>query len=240
MSSAVVNTRTDILMNVILDLKTIGGIEQGQKIDTINGTFLSVYQNSYISGAARSFAGDSRNRTIEILRNRLFTAIEFADRILESKYLTVYDVNNLVYTNISNSSNKVIKEHMNNFNLRLGWLYEILVALNDSVKGLNNIRSTYSKDPDISNNLNVMRSKVMTFTNYLSDQITLIKEQRNDFIKEMKSLKKRSKLDKKKDSQQKNSDIKSSLSVDKINDDSDSSSSEDTLTTKLDKNQDTF
>ncbi len=137
----------DFLQKLLYDLETISKLGENQRLNTTN-EYISIESESTFNGIYRAVSGDSRRRTLHAVSDTINASIELADRITESKHLSIYDtVNNLL-----------IKPKLSElFNQRVEWLNRIHDSLSISINGINILSdSTYHNDTDIAIQLKLL------------------------------------------------------------------------------------
>lgn len=132
---------TDIALGkLIFNLEIISGLQKGETLDTTN-EYLRIVPISYISSFARTFSGDSREKGLMRARTYINMAYEYAERILESKYLTIYEREN----------REIRPEDLDNYIVRISALQRISSAIKNSMNGIINFSITYrgKNDQDV-------------------------------------------------------------------------------------------
>lgn len=78
------------LNKLLYDLETISTINKGQKIDTTE-EYLGVERSNIFQAITRTLSGDSRKKTVSVIRSTIESSIAISDLILESRYLAGSD-----------------------------------------------------------------------------------------------------------------------------------------------------
>lgn len=78
------------LTKILYDLYTISKYKHGDVVDTTTD-FINLSSQSISTSIKRTLNGDDRIKAIMRFSDRIGAAYEFAERILESKYLAIYD-----------------------------------------------------------------------------------------------------------------------------------------------------
>jgi len=80
-----------VLDKMIYELDVIGRIERGKRVSTVDGLCLGVLDDTLGNSLFRTLHGDSRNRLLPFVEQKVQLSAALAERILESRYLTAYD-----------------------------------------------------------------------------------------------------------------------------------------------------
>lgn len=162
----------EALSRIIFNLETVGKLQRNQVLNTCS-EYVNIDDISYSTSLTRTLTGDSRDKSISRVDMCIKLACEFAERILESKYLTIYaDI--LKFKEITADS----CEH---FSIRVNWLKRISSALSCSLLGLNNMIVTYEKDSDTVGKIKTMVQMIDRKRNYLNTCIDELMKTKEDF-----------------------------------------------------------
>lgn len=167
------NYMTDeALSRIIFNLETVGKLQRNQVLNTCS-EYINIDDISYSTTITRTLTGDSRDKSISRVDMCIKLACEFAERILESKYLTIYaDI--LKYKEITADS-------CDHFDIRVNWLKRICSALSCSMVGLNNMMLTYEKDSDTVGRIKTIIQLIERKRNYLNTCIDDLTKTKDDF-----------------------------------------------------------
>lgn len=124
-----------VLEKIVFELDSIASVTRGKRVSTVDGLCLGVLDDTYLNSIYRSFYRDSRNRLIPYIEQKIQTAAAFAERLLESKYLSVYE-----------STVAPSEEAANMFNKRLEQANKLLQSIHAVPKGLKCLAETYIDD----------------------------------------------------------------------------------------------
>lgn len=129
---------------MIVNLKIISRISKSDKLNTTDDVLKIDDNNWLIQGLQRWYNKNSRNETVARISTIMRHVFDFIDKIL---------VNEINYTNTPNASNDAIKLlHEDNSEL----IQRFLINLNNSIKGLDNLKITYQDDESIVSQIDVM------------------------------------------------------------------------------------
>jgi len=85
------------LTKILYDLSTISKYKHGEVVDTTTD-YINLQEQSIVTSISRTLNGDDRHKALMRFADRIGTAYEFAERIIESKYLAIYDCYNYLLT----------------------------------------------------------------------------------------------------------------------------------------------
>lgn len=172
-STSHANYMTDeALSRIVFNLETVGKLQRNQVLNTCS-EYINIDDISYSTSLTRTLTGDSRDKSISRVEMCIKLAAEFAERILESKYLTIYaDI--LRFKEITADS----CEH---FSIRVNWLKRICSALSCSLIGLKNMALNYEKDSDTVGKINTIIHFIERKRNYLNTCIDDLMKTKEDF-----------------------------------------------------------
>lgn len=166
-----------VLDKITEELDAIGRIERGRKVSTVDGLSLGILEDSITSSVYRRLHGDSRNRLIPYVEQRVQAAAAFAERILESKFLAVYDG--------ASERTLITEDQVAMFNKRLEQANRLLQTLHSLPRGLKALAETYSDDRNI---IFQLQSLAKSITNSIVPPLFLqmksIREQRTRYVLE--------------------------------------------------------
>lgn len=129
--------QNDVIIDKLLyELNIIARIEKGKKISTVDSECLNVIEPSVGSGVYRWAHGDSRERLISSIEYRLNLACSICEKLLESRYLAIYD---------DHTANPLDAD-VERFNRRKLQIAKILEAIGNLPVGLGVLCETYATD----------------------------------------------------------------------------------------------
>lgn len=161
-----------VLEKTIFELEAISSITRGKRVSTVDGLCLGVLDDTLANSIFRSLYRDNRNRLLPYIEQKVQTAAAFAERILESKYLTAYD-------GITGPN----EDYANMFNKRLEQVDKLLRAIHTVPKGLKSLAETYIDDKHQVYQLRTLSTTInTTIVPPLFLQLKNIREQRTKFV----------------------------------------------------------
>ena len=131
---------------VLLNLSIISQIRDNEKLSCPNTNSLSIdTSSSFFQPLSRFFRGDSRIKTIEIISKVVEDALIFTDQTLKN------ELNN-------NNNNKNESDYFYEDNSHI--LHRFLLNMKTSIKGLENLRITYTYDVPIQSKITLLIEKL--------------------------------------------------------------------------------
>lgn len=130
--------------DILLQLKIISQIDKTNKI-TINNKSLEI-DNRYFQFFRRYCNGDSRNNTIENIDKIIKKSFDFIDKTLEKE----------ISEDIESAAPK--KNYFSEENSHI--LQRFLLELNNSIKGLGNLKNTYQNDTSANARIDLIIQKI--------------------------------------------------------------------------------
>ena len=139
-----------MLNNVLVNLKVISKIAENGKISTtsVNNT-ISIENEGYLTPLWRFVNGDSRKRTIESITDIIDNAIQISNNMIQHTCMCVYD-----------KKDKPTTYEISEFNKQYQSLKILSTELQNSLKGLLNLKNTYKYDAMVTSQLEVLVSLV--------------------------------------------------------------------------------
>lgn len=143
---------------IILNLKIISNIEKLDKISTSsNEIFIDpphILQSLY-----RTYNGDSRSYTIKKIDEIIKEVFDFTNDLLETQSLPWWN----------NNTTKEIKFKNDIITI----FQELIIHLNNSIGGLQNLKLTYINDVSVCSNIDLIISKIQNRINKINNIMTL-------------------------------------------------------------------
>ena len=144
-----------IFENVCLNLKVLSQVMSNNKINISGDGDFTISYSTPFQPFFRFFTSDSRYKTIQYIRILTSNATEVSDNLMKSKYFHRTDTNDDYY---------ISENEKNKHNLEV-----LLREMENSIQGINNLKSTYRNDIQIKSFLE------LTIDN-LDTQIAVIKK----------------------------------------------------------------
>jgi hypothetical protein len=164
------------LSRILFDLETISKLRRGEILDT-SGEFLGKHEATLATTISRTFyTHDSRYKTLMRIKVCIELAIQFAEMILESKYLAIYK------TNVAVGQIEALEDA---YNARLRALQAIRCGLEGAMTGLFTLSVTYEKDTNMVGNLSDIIKKIQVFLAQLELDLLALDDARADYDKKI-------------------------------------------------------
>ena len=139
----------DIMHDLLIKVRIIGKLREGQKLDTSNGLY--VYNDGWINWIVRKWNRDNKDEGIRYLRD-LYKSLDQSVSMLISETKNTKD-------EAKKSRNTYV-------------MINIVRDLKESIKGLNNLSKTYSAYPSTTSALEgILRDYVIVIYNSLLENI---------------------------------------------------------------------
>lgn len=137
------------LENLLLNLQIISNIKEYDKLSIISEK-LCIDKPTIFQGLWRKINGDGRIETLDSINNLIDTIFRYTDTLLEKENRNKYKINYKLDENISFSdeTSKIFSD--------------IMINLDNCIKGLQNLKITYLSDISINSQLNFLISKILT------------------------------------------------------------------------------
>jgi hypothetical protein len=158
----------NLLESHIINLKIISKIPAETRVSVADGSVVKD-QESAFQPIIRFIKGDSRNRTVEVIKNIINSTIDSADNMCDSVYLQIDD------------TKRVNAYEYNRFKQIYEDLRSIASALNESTRGIKNISNTYKNDDIVVSNMDRILERIQSQT----DKIQRILIRYNDTYKQL-------------------------------------------------------
>lgn len=141
---------SNMLSNVLVNLKVISKIAENGKISTtsVNNT-IAIENENYFTPIWRFVNGDSRKRAIECINDIVDNAIQISNNMIQHTCMSIYD-----------KKDSPTAYEIAEFNKQYQSLKIISTELQNSQKGLNNLKNTYRNDATVTSQLEVLVSLV--------------------------------------------------------------------------------
>lgn len=137
----------DLLDNTLINLKMISEIQENDK-SYIENNLIRIDKPMLFQGLTRWYNNYTRNATMD-----------FLDVIIEH-------VHTIVEQTLSSKNNSFNKEYQN-------ILQKFLIEINGSVKGLGNLKKTYSNDVFVKSKLDIVIDKLITINNRINESLSI-------------------------------------------------------------------
>lgn len=165
-------------MEFLVDLKVLSNISENGRIKRdYNGKISLVHNTEKFIWLKRFISRDSRIKAIYDINKIIETTILYANNLMQSKYFIDYKKIN---DNINDSfiRESIDTEYYKNYNN----LFEIYTELNNSLKGLTNLKNTYYDDINSKSKIDIILLQIKNFTNKIYRVLKLDNKNINDLI----------------------------------------------------------
>ena len=133
---------------ILLNLNIISQIRDNEKLSCPNTNSLSIdTSSSFFQPLSRFFRGDGRIKTIEIISKVVEDALIYTDQTLKNEL-----------NKIKNKNNKNESDYFYEDNSHI--LHRFLLNMKTSIKGLENLRITYTYDVPIQSKITLLIEKL--------------------------------------------------------------------------------
>ena len=165
------------ISKILFDLSTIAKYKKGNVVETTS-EYLNVVESSLKTSLDRSLSGDTRARALARFRQVIDIAYEYAERVLESRYLDIYknDTNVMISVQID-----VVD--LNRYEARYELLVKIYKGLLGCLAGVDEFKQTYDSKNDSTTvgNCDRLRQDTLRKANSLKEDIDRLDRQKDDF-----------------------------------------------------------
>lgn len=144
--------------NIILNLKILSNIEKLDKI-SINSDSITIDPPHILQSFYRTYNGDSRTNTIKMIDTIIKDVFDFTNDLLETQSLPWWNNNTTSEIKFKNDIISVFQE--------------LILHLNNSINGLQNLKLTYINDIAICSNIDLIISKIQNRINKINSIMTL-------------------------------------------------------------------
>jgi hypothetical protein len=146
------NDETNLDMdNILLNLKIIGSIREKDRLSKDENDVLEIENNDTLQGVRRWWLGRSRRETLNAIRKVIQGSFRITDSTLEQEQSRRKTVPTF-YRNKKGSQ----YFHEDNSNL----LQRFLIEMTNSLRGLDNLKQTYSDDVAIHSEINILKEQL--------------------------------------------------------------------------------
>ena len=150
-------TNKDNLENLLLNLKIISNIKEFDKL-SIENDDIRIDKPYFLQGVIRKWNGDSRINTIESINNIINEIFMISDNLLE----TELKIDNNLHCHIDfNDNNSILFQ-------------KIVIALSESVTGLQNLKITYIGDVSVLSKIDLIIIKIQNRINKIHTMLKIV------------------------------------------------------------------
>lgn len=157
-----------MLEKILVDLKVISRLTENDKLCTVNADNITIESNDYLQATRRYMYNDSRSRTIKTIDNIIDSSVEYSTNCMKSSHLNLHQ--------LTNSPSEHDRE--NHFR-ECTKLRNLSIEINNTVKGLNNLKLTYRNDAIITSQIDVIIHKINTHVSEIEKKIEQVSPNNN-------------------------------------------------------------
>ena len=143
---------------IILNLKILSNMEKLDKIST-NSENIIIDPPHLLQSLYRTYNGDSRTSTINKIDTIIKEVFDFTNDLLETQSLPWWNNNSTTEIKFKNDIISIFQE--------------LIIHLNNSIGGLQNLKLTYINDVSICSNIDLIISKIQNRINKINSIMTL-------------------------------------------------------------------
>jgi len=152
----------------MVNLKLIAKIEENVKITTKNNTIEN--HSSYLPEClSRYLYGEDRIKSLNVIRNIIYTAIELSDSEMNSTCINIYNI----------KSNDITRFELDQFYNACNVLKQFSIGLDESMKGIKNFQETYKDDSNINSNVEVLLKTIQNQITKIERKLELVKDNKD-------------------------------------------------------------
>jgi hypothetical protein len=146
------NNRQEVIDYVFLNLKIISQLKDGQKLRVrkINDLDILDIDNRYIYKYFRGAYGDNRDNTMNVIKHIIDLAYNISDEILYEE------------TEEAKNQHKTKKSPFDSDDDNTILFRKLVAEMENSLEGLNKLKTTYEDDISISSMLDLLMNKITT------------------------------------------------------------------------------
>ena len=138
-----------MLDKVLINLKVLSKVCEKGKISTIGGSNIALESDKSYTPLLRYLNGDSRKKTVDTIQDVVSNATEISNSMLQHSCMSLYD-----------RKEQPTSFEINEYNKQFQQLKNLSSEMQNSLKGLSNLRVTYSSDANIVAQLEVITENV--------------------------------------------------------------------------------
>lgn len=156
--------------DAMVNLKLISKIEENKKLTTKNNKIEShtSFLPEFIS---RYFNGEDRNKSLGIIRDAIYTAIEISDSEMNSTNMNIYDI----------KADDITRFELDQFYGACNTLKQFSISLEEASKGIKNFQKTYTDDSNIVSNIEVLLKTVQQQITKIERKLEQVKHKKERY-----------------------------------------------------------
>jgi hypothetical protein len=149
------NEKLDLIDNYMLNLEIISHIKEYDKLSVVNKQ-MSIDTPSYIQCLIRRWYGEGRNETLDAITGLINEIFQLTDELLNDEREKRRNNQFNVSFDIETNTNRIRNFKDTNSDI----LTKIMINLDKSIGGLQNLKITYLGDISITSQLDIIISKI--------------------------------------------------------------------------------
>jgi hypothetical protein len=161
-----------ILNDAIMNLEILSKLQRGDVLSATDDYF-SIGQKTFANVVSRTILHDSRFRALNKIFKCIYTLVEFAEKIKESKYFSIHERMSYI---ISAEDLKLFIERNNN-------LLKISAVMQASLQGMDNFVSLYESDTALGAKIKNLKEYTKTYSEGISEWVKMQYLKRENYLK---------------------------------------------------------
>ena len=138
-----------MLDKVLINLKVLSKVCEKGKITTVGGTNIALEAEKPLTPLYRYLNGDSRKKTVDTIQDVVTSATEISNSMLQHSCMSLYE-----------RKEQPTSFEINEYNKQYQQLKNLSAEMQNSLKGLSNLRVTYNGDANVVAQLEVISENV--------------------------------------------------------------------------------
>ncbi len=161
-----------ILNDAIMNLEILGKLQRGDVLSATDDYF-SIGQKTFANVVTRTILHDSRFRALNKIFKCIYTLVEFAEKIKESKYFTIHDRMSCV----------IAADDLKNYIDRCNNLLKISAVMTSSLAGMDNFVSLYEGDTALSAKIKTLKEYTKSYAEASAEWVKIQYLKRENYLK---------------------------------------------------------
>jgi hypothetical protein len=140
----------DVFDKILFNLQTLSAVSRGDRLNTSKEFITIIEGYSVYHSVSRMYTGDSRDRTVMVIRNEVACALKMAEFLMENRYIHSPELIDGAYNNITQK--------------RIKQLSKLHLGLNNAALGIIVLCNTYAIDANIVGQLSPLINEINLMT----------------------------------------------------------------------------
>jgi len=136
----------DVFDKILFNLQTLSAVSRGDRLNTSKEFITIIEGYSVYHSVSRRYSGDSRDRTVMVIRNEVACALKMAEFLMENRYLHAPQP-------IDQGDSNITRE-------RVKQLSKLQQGLNNAALGILVLCNTYAADANIVGQLSPLINEI--------------------------------------------------------------------------------